>query len=215
MKVRNTFLALIFLGALHSANGQNAEVVLVKNAGGQTLGYSPISGIKILTINGLSFKDLNRNGQLDRYEDWRLPADARARDLASKLSIEQIAGLMLYSRHQSIPARSTGYFAGTYQGKLFPESGAKPEALTDQQMAFLSKDNLRHVLVTTVQSPEAAALWNNNVGRSIGEYHRGRPNARELITSDCLRAVFDGRLITHRSFFDPGGLDGGTSSPGI
>ncbi len=163
MKVRNTLLALIFLGALHPANGQNAAVVLVKNAGGQTLGYSPISGIKILTINGLSFKDLNRNGQLDRYEDWRLPADARAKDLASKLSLEQIAGLMLYSRHQSIPARSTGYFAGTYQGKLFSESGAKPEALTDQQMAFLSKDNLRHVLMTTVQSPEAAALWNNNI----------------------------------------------------
>lgn len=65
------------------------------------------------------------------------------------------------------------------------------------------------------ENNKALALWNNNVGRSIGEYHRGRPNARELITSDCLRAVFDGRLITHRSFFDPGGLDGGTSSPGI
>ena len=64
---------------------------IIKNQGGQTLGYSPNSGIKILTVNGLAFKDLNKNGKLDKYEDWRLPVDSRAKDLASKLSIEQIA----------------------------------------------------------------------------------------------------------------------------
>ncbi|MFN8354223.1 MAG: glycoside hydrolase family 3 N-terminal domain-containing protein [Spirosomataceae bacterium] len=136
---------------------------LVKNPAGQTLGYSPNAGTKLLTVNGLAFKDLNRNGKLDPYEDWRLPAEVRAKDLATKLSVEQIAGLMLYSAHQSIPARSGGYFAGTYNGKPFAESGAKPEDLTDQQKKFLEKDNLRHVLVTTVQSPEIAAKWNNNV----------------------------------------------------
>lgn len=127
------------------------------------MGYSPNSGIKLLTINGLSFKDLNKNGQLDPYEDWRLPADTRAKNLAAFLSIDQIAGLMLYSRHQSIPARSGGYFAGTYNGKPFTKGETPPEALSDQQKTFLSKDNLRHVLVTTVQSPEVAALWNNNL----------------------------------------------------
>ena len=114
-------------------------------------------------VGGLSFKDMNKNGALDPYEDWRLSADLRARDLAERLSIEQIAGLMLYSRHQSIPARADGYFAGTYKGKNFSESGAKPDDLTDQQIVFLSQDNLRHVLLTTVQSPEAAARWNNKV----------------------------------------------------
>ena len=59
---------------------------LVTNPGGQTLGYSPSSGIRILTKDGLAFKDLNRNGQLDIYEDWRLPFEERARDLASRMS---------------------------------------------------------------------------------------------------------------------------------
>lgn len=136
---------------------------LVQNQGGQAIAYSPNSGVKILTVAGFAFKDLNKNGQLDPYEDWRLPADVRAKDLASKMSIEQIAGLMLYSRHQSIPARPGGYFAGTYKGKPFTESGAKPEDLSDQQIEFLTKDNLRHVLLTTVQSPEIAAKWNNNM----------------------------------------------------
>ena len=81
---------------------------LVKNPGGQTLGYTPESGVKLLTVNGIAFKDLNRNGSLDPYEDRRLPADQRAKDLAGKLTVEEIAGLMLYSSHQSIPARADG-----------------------------------------------------------------------------------------------------------
>ncbi|NLJ44921.1 MAG: glycoside hydrolase family 3 protein [Bacteroidales bacterium] len=136
---------------------------LVHNKDGMTLGYSPASGVKILTINRLAFKDLNRNGKLDPYEDWRLPFDERARNLASLLSVEQIAGLMLYSSHQSIPSAGGGRMGGgTYGGKPFAESGANPGDLTDQQKTFLSEDNVRHVLITTVQSPEVAATWNNN-----------------------------------------------------
>jgi beta-glucosidase len=61
------------------------EYKLIHNQDGQTLGYSPASGVKILTVNRLAFKDLNKNGKLDAYEDWRLPVNDRARDLASKL----------------------------------------------------------------------------------------------------------------------------------
>ncbi|MBO0929790.1 glycoside hydrolase family 3 protein [Fibrella aquatilis] len=136
---------------------------IVKNPGGQTLGYSAESGIKLLTINGLAFKDLNRNGTLDAYEDWRLPVDKRAADLARKLTVEEIAGLMLYSSHQSIPARAGGYFAGTYGGKPFKEGEIDPSDLTDQQQRFLKEDNLRHVLLTSVQTPAIAAQWNNKL----------------------------------------------------
>ncbi len=138
---------------------------IVTNQNGQTLGYDTTSGVKLLTVKGFAFKDLNRNGELDKYEDWRLTADERAKDLASKMSIEQIAGLMLYSAHQSIPSRpGRGPFGGaTYGGKSFRESGAKASDLTDQQVKFLTDDNLRHVLITSVESPEVSAVWNNNV----------------------------------------------------
>ena len=52
---------------------------------------------KLLTVNGMQFKDLNRNGQLDKYEDWRLSNDERAKDLLSKMSVEQKVGFMLIS----------------------------------------------------------------------------------------------------------------------
>ena len=143
--------------------GDSSRFILVKNSHGPTLGYSPNSGMKIITIDGLSFKDLNRNGRLDKYEDWRLSVEERAKDLASQMSADQIAGLMLYSAHQSIPASAGRLGAGTYHGKHFTDGGIDPAELTDQQKDFLLKDNLRHVLITTVPNAEVAAQWNNNV----------------------------------------------------
>ncbi|MCE2614049.1 glycoside hydrolase family 3 protein [Flavobacteriaceae bacterium D16] len=149
---------------------------MVHNEGGSTLGFSPVSGVKILTEDGFAFKDLNKNGILDVYEDWRLPVDERATDLASKMSIEQIAGLMLYSAHQSIPGAGRSFFGPvTYNGKPFSESGAEPSDLSDAQKIFLTKDNLRHVLITSVASPEVAARWNNNAQGMVEGIGMGIP----------------------------------------
>jgi len=139
------------------------SLVFIQNPNGPVLGYSLRSGIKILSINGLSFKDLNKNGVLDKYEDWRLPTEIRVQDLASKMTKEQIAGLMLYSAHQALPALAGPFGKGTYRGKIFAESGADTSDITDQQKKFLVIDNLRHVLITSVKSPEVAAAWNNKV----------------------------------------------------
>jgi beta-glucosidase len=149
---------------------------IVQNQGGQTLGYSPKSGIKIIQVNGLAFKDLNKNGMLDIYEDWRKPVAERAKDLASKMSVEQMAGLMLYSRHQAIPAAEAGMFTGTYNEKPFSKSGVKSSDLSDQQIAFLTKDNLRHVLMTSVESPVVAAIWNNNIQALVEGIGMGIPS---------------------------------------
>lgn len=151
-------------------------IKIVTNEGGKTLGYSTSSGITILTVDRFGFKDLNKNNQLDPYEDWRLPAVDRAKDLASKMSVEQIAGLMLYSRHQSIPAQNRGFFAATYNGKSFSESGAAASDLSDQQKEFLTKDDLRHVLITSVESPEVAARWNNNMQALVEGIGLGIPS---------------------------------------
>jgi len=151
-------------------NKVQAKVRYVRNEQGPVLGYSEASGIRILEADGRFFKDLNRNGVLDPYEDWRLPPEERARDLAARMSIEQIAGLMLYSSHQAVPA-NLGWFPGTYDGRPYGESGAAPSDLTDQQMRFITEDHVRHVLVTRLESPEVAARWTNNLqalAESIG-----------------------------------------------
>lgn len=152
------------------------KIKTVANEGGQSLGYSTGSGVTILTFDRLGFKDLNKNGTLDKYEDWRLTSDERAQDLASKMTVEQIAGLMLYSRHQSIPAATRGFMAATYKGKPFNDSTSNVSDLSDQQKEFLTKDNLRHVLLTQVRSAEAAAQWNNNAQELVEGLGLGIPS---------------------------------------
>ena len=126
---------------------------IVSQEDGPTLGYAPQSGVRLLTIDGLAFKDLNRNNSLDPYEDWRLSAKERAADLASKLSLEEIAGLMLYSSHQPVPAKE----------------------LTADQKKFLKDDHLRAVLITSVKSPTVAAQWNNQQQAFVEGLDHGIP----------------------------------------
>ena len=130
----------------------------LRNPQGPTLG---VTSAPVLEQDGLYFKDLERTGTLLPYEDWRLPPEERARDLASRLSVTEIAGLMMYSSHQTVPAMPAGPFPGTYGGKPFEESGAEVWALTDQQKQFLSEDHVRHVLLANMRDAQAAANWNN------------------------------------------------------
>ena len=138
--------------------------VLITQRGGKSIAYSPSSGIRILYDNGYAFKDLNRNDSIDVYEDWRRTPAERAEDLASQLSVEEIAGLMLYSSHMSVPhISSTNPMKYTFGGKTWAESGADTSDLSDNQIKALRDDNLRQILVTKVASPGAAARWNNKL----------------------------------------------------
>ena len=161
-------LALVVMSGFFDSTPRWSEtgsgtIKTINNRGGQTLGYATTSGVSLLTVDRFAFKDLNKNEALDPYEDWRLSADERAKDLASRMSVEQIAGLMLYSAHQAVPAAGGRFGRTTYNGKPFAESGANASDLSDAQTDFLTNDNLRHVLITSVESPEVAARWNNNV----------------------------------------------------
>ena len=170
------------LAALASCNGVKWTLTeteygynVMTQKKGQTIAYSPESGISILTVDGYAFKDLNRNGELDVYEDWRLSAEERAEDLAAQLTIEEIAGMMLYSSHQSVPSRGGMFGGAKYDGKPYDQSGAAASDLSDAQKKFLTEDNLRAVLVTTVESPAVAAQWNNNMQALVEGMGHGVP----------------------------------------
>ena len=52
--------------------------------------------VKILVIDNQEFRDLNKNGILDKYEDRRLAADIRSDDLLSKMTIDEKIGQMFH-----------------------------------------------------------------------------------------------------------------------
>ncbi|TCL71540.1 beta-glucosidase [Hydrogenispora ethanolica] len=126
-------------------DGKTTYILVTNPNHGKTLGYSKTSGVKLLEkVAGrytYAFKDLNRNGKLDQWEDWRLDDTTRAKDLASQLSIPEIAGLMLFSAHER---------------KI-------EEGLTDAQKSYLAKDNLRAVLNAGSNNVKAAVQWNNEM----------------------------------------------------
>lgn len=130
---------LLFISCVNKVSYEEHDgYTLAFQSKGPTLGFS---SAPILEINGLLFKDLDRNGELTPYEDWRLSSEDRAADLASRLSIEQICGLMIYSSAQQINS----------------------PALTARQKEFLGTDNVRHILISDISSPGTGAQWSNNV----------------------------------------------------
>ncbi|MFB9954181.1 glycoside hydrolase family 3 N-terminal domain-containing protein [Cellulomonas denverensis] len=122
------------------------DFVVVTNPGdGPVLSYGADSGIELLTEteDGLeyAFKDMNGNGELDVWEDWRVAAEDRAADLAGQLSIEQIAGLMLFSSHERSPA----------------------DGITDAQKEYMEQSRLRNVLNAGPNDVEANVTWSNQL----------------------------------------------------
>lgn len=83
-------------------------LLLASSVFSQTTAPQPVIGarvVNVLQINGLLFKDLNKNGKLDVYEDWRRSLDERVNDLVAQMTVEEKAGLMV---GPSLPAGPNG-----------------------------------------------------------------------------------------------------------
>ncbi|MFZ3598698.1 glycoside hydrolase family 3 protein [Streptomyces sp. BH104] len=105
--------------------------------------------VPILAKDGIRFRDLDRDGRLTPYEDWRLSATARARDLLSRMTLEEKAGLLV---HGTLPTSGDGYDA-TETAQLVGE---------------------RHVTTAITRlskSPQKVAAANNSV-QAIAEKQR-------------------------------------------
>ncbi|MBM7818157.1 beta-glucosidase [Cellulosimicrobium cellulans] len=126
-------------------DGTTAFVVVDNPGDGPTLSYGADSAVELLTeeVDGqkLAFKDMNANGTLDTWEDWRESAQDRAAALSEELTIEQIAGLMLFSSHERSPA----------------------DGLTDAQKEYLTDSHLRNVLNAGPNDVEANVTWSNQM----------------------------------------------------
>lgn len=151
------------------------EIHRLTQPDGPTLTWCETSGAGILEQDGLYFKDVEKTGQLLPFEDWRLSAWERAKDLSARLTVEEIAGLMLYSPHQVVPPRGAGPFPGTYGGKSFEEAGVEAHVLTDQQKQFLEYEHIRHILQMSVDSAEISAKWSNELQKKAESLPHGIP----------------------------------------
>jgi len=130
----------------------------------------------ILEIDGLQFKDLNRNGGLDPYEDWRQPVEERIDDLLSQMTVEEKAGLMVH------PALAMGEQGTLREEPLIRSIAPGVEFVMSPGTidAILNK-HVRHVLTRSHEGPEILATWNNNLQALAEQSRLGIP---VVISSD-------------------------------
>jgi len=80
-----------------SAIKESASGFFYIEAEGSRPRLSAATADKFFQADGEWFKDLNGNGQLDVYEDWRLSSTERANDLLTRMTIEEKAGSLIFS----------------------------------------------------------------------------------------------------------------------
>lgn len=131
---------------------------------------------KIIEVGGFKFKDLNKNGKLDEYEDWRLASSDRSKDLLSKMSLEEKVGFLLISDirmkneggRQAAPAGPvTGEFNeldvvnenNIFTGQPLPERVMSAAGTTKGVNEF----HLRHFIYRGNIEPAMIAGWSNRL----------------------------------------------------
>jgi len=135
-------LSLILLAC--STSGANAPKQAI-------LGHR---SVPLLKVNGLTFKDLNRNGKLDPYEDWRLPAQVRTADLVQRMSLEELAGLMVHGTLPSV-------------GPMSPLGvGAEYDLVKVRE--FVNEDHI-NTFITRLKGSAAGFATQNNEVQAIAE----------------------------------------------
>ena len=162
------FLGIKFLMPCIFNNKKNEQIKLVAK-------IKPI-----LKVDGLEFKDLNNNGELDIYEDWRYTSEERAKDLVNKMTLEEKAGMMVINS------------AFVKKGNDDSDSRLNEESSSSDTKIYMNyvgnteavKDlNIRHLITREDNvKPVTIAEWNNELNELAESTRLGIP---VLLTSNA------------------------------
>lgn len=114
-----------------------------------------------LIVGELQFRDLDKNGKLDPYEDRRQPVDVRVEDVLSRMTLDEKVGLMWQ------PPIGVGD-----QGELQSKPGILSSVSTYD--AIIHK-KLNHFNLFTVPATKALANWSNNLQQLAEQTRLGIP----------------------------------------
>lgn len=160
--------------------------------------------VELLKINNLQFKDLNKNGKLDKYEDWRLPSEIRVKDLLAQMTIEEKIGFMIISTTRM--KGDAAFQANAPRGEITSEFNEedlvqpinmftrKPLPIPTMSAAGTTKGvmtyHLRHFILRANTNAKIMADWSNNLQALCENSRLGIPaivasNPRNHVTIDA------------------------------
>lgn len=137
----------------------------------------------IIEVDGYQFKDLNDNGELDPYEDWRLSAEERTEDLLSRMTAEQKAAQMV---HLTLVSKKDSWFNEANVGfalvyEYIFDSAADAAARTNEIQELSEASELGIPLVFSMDT-EAGAAFVSDATYLPDEINQGAANDAELVT---------------------------------
>ncbi len=111
---------------------------------------------------GFAYRDLNKNGRLDVYEDPRQPVAARVEDLLRQMTVAEKAGLLFFQG-------SVVNADGTLEDRSAP--GA-PQLVASTQM---TRHHMSHFNLWAIPGARAVAVWYNHLQRFAEQTRLGLP----------------------------------------
>ena len=183
----------------------NEAITVIPSTDSQAeLGY--LKGITaILEVDGLQFKDLNGNGKLDVYEDWRQDIDARVKDLYDQMTLKERAGLFYHANTCGDP-RGVDFADSRYMfapGEIVNEStgdgsGGGPAFNVKSMWYYINTLNITTHLDNTNGTPAQQIVYHNAM-QALGEDSRlGVP---VVISNDRQYNAWGGMIDTAHDAF--------------
>ncbi len=115
----------------------------------------------IRKVNAQSFRDLNKNGKMDIYEDIHQPIEARVNDVLSQMTLEEKAGMMFING-----ARVNE--DGTIEDK--PAKGMF--AFAPNAVKLVKEKKMNHFNLWQVPAAKALATWYNRMQKFVEDSTR-------------------------------------------
>jgi len=137
------------------------------------------------TEDGMTYRDLNKNGRLDPYEDPRRSIEERVEDLLAQMTIEEKAGLMFHTIAGMSP-----------DGSLAPPSqGFTRTSITE----MVTERLMSHFNLHALAEPRLAVEWHNRVQALAEDTRLGIPvtfssDPRHAFSNNPLASMRAGRF---------------------
>jgi len=132
-----------------------------------------------LTQDGITFRDLNKNGKLDPYEDPRRPIEERVEDLLKQMTLAEKAGMLFHT-----------IVGMNKDGTIMERMGLFPFPPTSDMIA---KRLMNHFNLLEGTTPRHMAEWHNRIQKLAERTHLGIP---VTISSDPRHAFSNNPLTS-------------------
>ena len=135
-------------------------VVYIVPAGEEQAELAVADESLLIEVDGLIFKDLNKNDELDIYEDWRLSTEERVQDLLFQMNDTEKAFQML---HMTLVTLKESWFnengVGFVLAYTYLEDGVEAAVLKSNYIQSLSEESRMGIPVIFSMDSVIGASW--------------------------------------------------------